>query len=385
MNYAILTLTSTSLQQQMKEITRCVTGAVSSTADLQFADKAASQVVISDINSKWTVNSTLTPIEAGTAATQPGYIISAPCETASKTKFGAIYAATSVPSSSSSRQFGICLSAGTGIKSSITTAMPASVVLPTSTTYSGQLSASHSSSNMQMSWYPSAFNTVPDILTGMTMPTALPSTYGSSTESDISYITAIPHLVGLTIATNKLYLFWNKYCIIAASANSVVQMIGEFPESILITQKTNTPIIAMGSTGLNNTSMAYDISPASNQYQCFSSPGLFSTIDNITTRRVHNDLVAPVILSGAAAVMPRNKLSVSASTNTTGDQILPVAPILIPMHHMGHGVINMSTYTGLYQTVNGVALSGDIITVGSTRLMAIKTPSAGTYLVKISG
>lgn len=384
MNYAILTLTGTSHLQQLKEIARCVTGAVSSTADLQFADKSLSQVVIEDINSKWTVNTTLTPIEAGTStATTPSYIFSAPCAVSSKTKYAWLhleFAPSCMP--------GIVISSGTGISSSITTTMPTMTTPPASVTTaltsnaapvtqsgvtSGTVWATGVAAGLTGQWN-TTFATLPltncsSIFSGRYYQTASPVS--------TSLATGAPGFIHAWYAVNKVYVFWNDKTIIISGHGQHMQAIGEFPETTVTTQKGNVPVYAYGSYGYSlpkdSTTTVGSVQDAYGNASIVMN-SLYSASTNTTAYRSGSSTDLNVL---------RTSTSVSATLDSSGNQLTPVVPMLVSAYTLGHGVINVSAYSNLYQGPNLCASTGDLVIVGSSRFMAINSAS-GTYLIKVA-
>lgn len=384
MNYAILTLTGTSHLQQLKEIARCVTGAVSSTADLQFADKSLSQVVIDDINSKWTVNTTLTPIEAGTStATTTSYIFSAPCAVSSKTKYAWLhleFAASCMP--------GIAISSGTGISSSITATMPTMSGMPSSVTTAltsiiapvtqsgitnGTIYATGVAGSLSGQWQ-NHFAALPltncsSIFSGKHLATASPVPTSSSVGAS--------GFIHAWYAVNKVYVFWNDKTIIISGHGQHMQAIGEFPETTVTTQKGNVPVYAYGSFGYSlpkdSTTVVSLIQEAYGNASIVMN-SLYSASTNTTAYRSGSSTELNVL---------RAPTSVAATLDSSGNQLTPLVPLLVSAYTLGHGVINVSAYSNLYQGPNLCAFTGDLVIVGSSRFMAINSAS-GTYLIKVA-
>jgi hypothetical protein len=368
MNYAILTLTNTTYAQQMKEIARCVTGLVSTTADLLFADKATSSVTINDSTAtgKWTLNTTLTPLEAGTTATAVGYIFSAPCQVSSKTKYGMIRT-TSNPSNGLT-QHGLILSSGTGL-------VNASTLPTTGTTISTQiqtLNSTNNSANIYGSWCTAntSTNADPAILLNQS---ANPATNYSAPSGAA---TTCPFTSTLSNALNKLYLFWNSSGIIMTVNGQVIQAIGEYPETTVTTQKSNIPVFCFGGNSYSNLSVG-GVAP---------TPAFLLTAINTSAMVVNNmysvsDNVN--IYRYGSYFRSTTAASVQSTLDAAGNQLTPLAPLLSQLYTYGQGVINFSSLVPLYQTVSGSASHGDALTVGSSRLVALNS-SFGLYAVKVN-
>ena len=356
MNYAILTLTGTTVAQQMKEVARLVTGLVSTTADLLYATKASSTVVIDAPTSNWSL-AALTPLEGGTTATSAGYAFTAPCQTATKTKSALLCAST--VGTAATVQPGIVLMSGTGI---------AATVLPTTAaafmTAIATVAGSAPSNTM--------FGYVTTVGTS-----AQSSTNGSGFLTNQSTIpnwqvSAIP----LNAAANKLYVFWSSSAIIIAVNGQAVQMVGEFAETNLTRAMQSVPVCAAGPQALANSPATTSNSYYTNTTFAIAFNNLYSYSDGLNAYRPGNTL-------SQYLTYDRSANAVRSTVDSVGNQLTPIVPLNIPLQSLGHGTVNVSQLTNLYQTVSGTSTTGSILTVGSSRFMTLAV-TQGTYLVKIN-
>jgi hypothetical protein len=369
MNYAVLVLTNTTYAQQMKEIARCVTGLVSTTADLLFADKATSSVTINDSTAtgKWTLNTTLTPLEAGTTATAVGYIFSAPCQVSSKTKYGVLYASTgSYLSGSWSSPYGLVLGSGTGL-------VNASTLPTTYSSYATQIATLNGTGlNSNGTWWGQSWQVSNSGVTSgvyvLTNQSPNPAATGTS-----QVITGYPFNSQMSTTANKLYLFWNSSGIIMTVNGQVIQAIGEYPETTVTTQKSNIPVFCFGGNtyaiyGSGNIVSAQSGNAINTSAMAFNN--MYSVSDSLNSYRY-------------TGIRSTNNTFVNPTLDAAGNQLTPLAPLLSQLYQYGQGVINCSSLVPLYQTVSGAAAHGDALTVGSSRLIALNS-TFGTYAVKVN-
>ena len=369
MNYAILTLTGTTVAQQMKEVARIVTGLVSTTADLLYATKAGSTVVIDAPTSNWSL-AALTPLEGGTTATSAGYAFTAPCQTATKTK-SALLCFNNVLVNGGSNIVGFSLMSGTGIAATaVPTTMAAGMTAITtvgSTAGSGMFGASAVTV---------AANLVPAPTNGagfLTNQSTAPVTYAGTPVTNYS----------LNIASNKLYVFWSSSAIIIAVNGQVVQMVGEFVETNLTRVQENVPVCSLNANSIGYSSNtggqnAATGAAAVNSAASIVFNNLYSFGDGLNAYRY---AIGDGLQSGI--VYNRTPSAVGETVDAAGNYLVMIEPLLMPMQSLGHGTINVSQLTNLYQTVNGAAgIMGDITTVAGSKFMTL-TVTQGTYLVKI--
>lgn len=351
MAYAKLTFSSTAtVQQKLKDIAKVCTGAATSTAGLEFAIRAESEVVNLE-PAGWTMADASSALETTGTATINEYRLQSPCVNTNKIK----YCALTVYSSAS-----IALGAVANTQNT----------RPTSGATVGFLWAPIGSGVSANTLQNPGF--VPLLFSNYT---SVPNTLTVSNRINIG--TALEFFINVT--NRKLILF-------TFAAPSIAQIILnlEFPETVHTTTNNNLPLINISTINFTSSNTNTIVVNGSNPALPGASGGTlnksayFTNWFSATTRARSNILADDGLQLHWLPTVP------SSTVAANGTPAFPLLPIIDVRTTIGEGIHDYSALTDTYQSfrTSTYNMFGDefsylgttyvFFTIGSNRIIVVK-------------
>jgi hypothetical protein len=324
--------------QALQDIKGIITGAITDTSGLVYADKNSSEIKIGAFPGAGNWQVVVDSLGAGVL------VLASPCVDASKTKYAIFETYTAVSS----------------VRQSPYNIKETRLFLSTAHSINGT-----SFTNQTFTNYCGTNATVAD---GLIMNANYP--------------------LNLNPLASPIYMHWgpNHVMIYKATApNYIMRGVFEFPETTLTTSKNLVPVLSVFTNSFGGTYWA-------------SSQGKFNSTTLGGTVIQHPNLYrvstqtqdGPFGLGTSGNMWVDNSLfnrSISRTVNSTGQVAYPLIPMYTASYNVGFPAAFMSTYSGVYLTASGAASIGDTLTYGTdTYIYLPMNSSAGnTSLAVIWG
>lgn len=334
--------------KKLKEIARFATGAITTTANLEFADQALSEVVITD-PAGWSLQSQ--SFEATNTATASQYRLTAPCVDSSKNK---------------------AVLMGTYSAKQLTTPGGNSAI----TSYSAPNSTATTAFlwlQMGSSWSGSTLNN----------PTTLWQSIQGNTFGSAGTLIRNDPGVGLSSDTIYVTASARKLTIFGVESSGVVSMasILEFKETAHTTKNSNVPALCSNSARFDADSPVVTVAAiaatGNATYNVYYSHQLVNWyVPALGTRALRN--------ASDYGVNNLEFFTSPATLNITaaGTTAYPLIPITDIRTIYGEGIHNYSDLTDFYITYRGVSYAdqGDTLNVGGTTYVVLQCgPATANY------
>jgi hypothetical protein len=190
--------------------------------------------------------------------------------------------------------------------------------------------------------------------------------YGPNTTLSDGIFMHANYPLNLNPLASPIYMHWGPNHIMIYKATApyyVMRGVFEFPETTLTTSKNLVPALAVFTNTFGAgywTSVTGKISNASMGGTVIQHPNLYRV--NTQTQG------GPFGLGNSASMYVDNSLynrSISRTVNSTGQVAYPLIPMYTASYNIGFPAAFMSTYSGVYLTASGAASIGDTLTYGA--------------------
>ena len=198
---------------------------------------------------------------------------------------------------------------------------------------------------------------------------------GATNVSDGLFMNA-NYPLNLNPLASPIYMHWGPNHVMIYKATApyyVMRGVFEFPETTLTTSKNLVPALAVFTNSFNATYWATNTGKI--------LTGMNGTvIQHPNLYRVSTQTQGgPFGLGVASNMAMDNSLynrSISRTVNSTGQVAYPLIPMYIASYNVGFPAAFMSTYSGVYLTASGAASIGDTMTYGTDTYIYLPMNSA---------
>ena len=183
--------------------------------------------------------------------------------------------------------------------------------------------------------------------------------------------------LNLNPLASPIYMHWGPGHVMiykALAPNYVMRGVFEFPETTLTTSKNLVPALAVFTNAFQATYWTTGLSKVT------SGTAGGTVVQHPNLYRVSTQTQnGPFGLGNSASIYMDNSLynrSISRTVNSTGQVAYPLIPMYTASYNVGFPAAFMSTYSGVYLTASGAASIGDTLTYGSDTYIYLPMNSA---------